>query len=163
LPYVAFITAYQFRRLANALELDPRALGAPPFVWGILLAVGLFVSILLHELAHVAVARRSGAVVHAITLLMLGGVTEIRREGRPEREALMALAGPLASFAIALVSYLFRRFVPLPPGIAIALTVFAGTNLVLGVFNLLPAFPMDGGRVLRGLLVRPLGWRRATH
>jgi Zn-dependent protease/predicted transcriptional regulator len=163
LPYAAYVTTYQFTNLAHALGFDPRALGAPPFVWGIILSVGLFISILLHELAHAAIARRSGAVVRSITLMMLGGVSELRQDVRPEREALMAFAGPLASFVIALVSYLFQRFVPLPPGVAIALLVFAGTNLVLGVFNLLPAFPMDGGRVLRGLLVRPLGRSRATR
>jgi Zn-dependent protease/predicted transcriptional regulator len=163
LPYAAFVTSYQFRSLAQALGVAPSALGAPPFVWGIILAVGLFISILLHELAHVAIARRSGAVVRAITLMMLGGVSELSRDVRPEREALMAFAGPLASFILALVSYLFQRFVPLPTGIEIALFVFAWTNLVVAIFNLLPAFPMDGGRVLRGLLVKPLGFRRATR
>lgn len=163
LPYAAFVTSYQFRSFAHALGFDPGDLGAPPLVWGIILAVGLFMAIFLHELAHTAVARRSGAVVRSITLMMLGGVSELCREVRPEREALMAFAGPLASFAIAFVSYLFQRFVPLPPGVAIALLVFAWTNLVLAIFNLLPAFPMDGGRVLRGLLVKPLGWSRATR
>jgi Zn-dependent protease/predicted transcriptional regulator len=163
LPYAAFAATYQFQSIAAAAGIDPRSLGAPPFVWGILLAIGLFVSILLHELAHTAVARRSGAVVQAITLMMLGGVSELKRDVRPEREALMAFVGPLASFGVALVSYLLYRFVALPPGLGIALFVFAMINLALGLFNLLPAFPMDGGRVLRGLLVKPLGPYRATR
>jgi len=163
LPYAAFVASYQFQSIAAAAGIDPRSLGAPPLVWGIILAIGLFVSILLHELAHTAVARRSGAVVQSITLMMLGGVSELKRDVRPEREALMAFAGPLASFAIALVSYAVYRFVPLSPGLSIALFVFALTNLTLGIFNLLPAFPMDGGRVLRGLLVKPLGPERATR
>jgi Zn-dependent protease/predicted transcriptional regulator len=163
LPYAAFVTAHQFTAFVSAVGVAPEAVGAPPIVWGIILAVGLFVAIFLHELAHTVIARRSGAVVQSITLMMLGGVSELKRDVRPEREALMAFAGPLASFGIALVSYLAYRFAPLPPGPAIALFSFAATNLVLGVFNLLPAFPMDGGRVLRGVLVRPLGERRATR
>jgi Zn-dependent protease/CBS domain-containing protein len=163
LPYAAFVASHQWRALALTLGFDPSNLGAPPIVWGVMLAVGLFVSVLLHELAHTAVARRSGASVRSITLMMLGGVSELQKDVRPEREALMAFAGPLASFAIAVASFLFARLVPLPPGVAVALLVFAGTNLLLGVFNLLPAFPMDGGRVLRGLLVKRLGRSRATR
>lgn len=163
LPYAAFVTSRQFRSIAIAAGFAPESLGAPPFVWGLILAVGLFVGIFLHELAHTAVARRSGGSVQSITLMMLGGVSELERDVRPDREAWMALAGPLASFGIAIVSYLVFRFLPLPPGVSVAIFVFAMTNLVLGVFNLLPAFPMDGGRVLRGLLVKPLGPARATR
>src|SRR5262249_4422705 len=129
LPYVAFVTAYQFSALANALGIPRSALSVPPLAWGIILAVGLFVSILVHELAHVAVARRSGVAVRSITLMMLGGVSELERDVRPEREAWMALAGPVASFGIALVSYLFYYFVALPPGLRVALFIFAMTNL----------------------------------
>jgi len=163
LPYAAYVTSYQFANIANAAGIDPHELAAPPFVWGIFLAIGLFVSIFLHELAHTAVARRSGARVQAITLMMLGGVSELKQDVRPEREAFMAFAGPLISLAIALVSYLLFYFIAFPPGLGIALFVFSLTNLGLGLFNLLPAFPMDGGRVLRGLLVKPLGPHRATR
>ena len=83
LPYAAFVASYQFQSIAAAAGIDPRSLGAPPLVWGILLAIGLFVGILLHELAHTAVARRSGAVVQSITLMMLGGVSELKRDVRP--------------------------------------------------------------------------------
>jgi Zn-dependent protease/CBS domain-containing protein len=142
----------------------PNAAGmaVPPIVWGIVLAVGLFVSVLLHELAHAVVALRSGARVHSITLMMLGGVTRMETDVRPEREAWMAFAGPLMSFAIAAVSFALYRLLPLPAGPSAALEVFAVTNAILGVFNLLPAFPMDGGRVLRGLLAPRFGSDRAT-
>jgi Zn-dependent protease/CBS domain-containing protein len=122
-----------------------------------------FVSVLLHELAHAAVARRSGARIHSITLMMLGGVTRMRDEVPADREAWMAFAGPLMSFVIAGLSYLFYRFAPIPPDAIVAAAAFALINLVIAVFNLLPAFPMDGGRVLRGLLIPRLGRVRATR
>jgi Zn-dependent protease/CBS domain-containing protein len=163
LPYVVFVATYQFGAIATMLDVPRDALRVPPLAWGILLAVGLFVSILLHELAHAAVALRSGAAVHSITLMMLGGVSRLREDVRPEREAWMAFAGPLTSFGIAAVSYALYWFVPLPPGPTVATLVFAWANFILGAFNLLPAFPMDGGRVLRGLLVRRTGRARATR
>jgi Zn-dependent protease len=164
LPYVAFVSSRQFVAFATATaSVGPNELTIPPLVWGVILALGLFVSVLLHELAHALVALRSGGRVHSITLMMLGGVTRMESDVRPEREAWMAFAGPLTSFAIALVSFLAFRLVPLPPGPTVALSVFAATNAVLGGFNLLPAFPMDGGRVLRALLAPRVGLDRATR
>ena len=94
--------------------------------------------------------------------MMLGGVSIIEGELPPLEEAWMAFAGPLASFGIALVSWALYRLLPLPGELSAALVAFASTNAVLGVFNLLPAFPMDGGRVVRGLLAGRLGRERAT-
>lgn len=163
LPYLAFVTSYQYATIAKALGVPPGEFVVPPLVWGAILAVGLFVSVLLHELAHAFVAIRRGGHVQSITLMMLGGVTRIDREVPPEKEAWMAFAGPLMSLAIALVSYVAARALPLGPGLVVALVSFAAMNLVLAVFNLLPAFPMDGGRVLRGLLTPRLGLPRATR
>jgi Zn-dependent protease/predicted transcriptional regulator len=163
LPFLVYAGAYQFLAVARWAGIPREDLGLPPALWGLLLALGLLVSIVLHELAHALVGRRSGAKIRSITLMMLGGVTRMETETRPEREAWMALVGPLTSIALALVAYAVYRFAPLPDGVLAALLVFAGMNLVLGGFNLLPAFPMDGGRVLRGLLARRLGRRRATH
>ena len=162
LPYVAFIATRQYRYLAGVLGVAPDQLGLPPVVWGVLLAVGLFVAVLAHELAHSLVALRNGARVRSITLMMLGGVSLIEDELPPLKEAWMAFVGPLASFGIAAVSYAAYRLVPLPVGVDVALVAFAFTNALLGVFNLLPAFPMDGGRIVRGLLAGRLGQQRAT-
>jgi Zn-dependent protease len=162
LPYVAFVTTRQFGMISASLGVERAELVLPPWVWGALLAVGLFVSIVIHELAHSLVAVRNGARVRSITLMMLGGVSMIEGELPPGKEAWMAFAGPLASFGIAGVSWAVYRFAPLPEEVLAALVAFAGTNALLGVFNLLPAFPMDGGRVLRGLLSRSLGKERAT-
>ena len=162
-PYVAFIATRQFSTIIADLDLPTGAVHLPPFGWGLLLAIALFVSILLHELAHSVVARRQGSEVQSITLMALGGVTRMRGEVRPEHEALMAFVGPLTSLGLALLSYGVYALVPLPPEIGVALLIIAWMNLALGVFNLLPAFPMDGGRVLRGLLVKRVGAARATR
>src|SRR5262249_45095605 len=108
-------------------------------------------------------ALRNGVRVRAITLMMLGGVSQMEDDIRPEREAWMAFAGPLTSFGLAVASYAIYRLLPLPAELAIAFFMFAAINGVLGAFNLLPAFPMDGGRVLRGLLSKRLGPDRATR
>ncbi|XYH96844.1 site-2 protease family protein [Sorangium sp. So ce1128] len=162
LPYVAYAAASQFSVVASSLGISREALRLPPLAWGGILAVGLFVAILAHELAHSFVALRNGVRVRAITLMMLGGVSQIERDD-PEHEAWMAFAGPLMSFGIALGSYAAYRLLPAPAEVGAALLAFAITNAIIGAFNLLPAFPMDGGRVLRGLLLRRLGAARATR
>ncbi|WP_437936840.1 site-2 protease family protein [Sorangium sp. So ce341] len=162
LPYLAYVAASQFTFIAASLEIPREALRLPPLAWGAILAVGLFVAVLAHELAHALVALKNGIRVRAITLMMLGGVSQIERDD-PEHEAWMAFAGPLMSFGIALGSYAAYRLLPAPAEVGVALLAFAITNAILGVFNLLPAFPMDGGRVLRGLLHRRLGRARATR
>ena len=111
----------------------------------------LFVSVTLHEVAHSLVARSHGLPVRSITLFALGGISSIEREPRsPGLEFWMALVGPLASLLIgatvwivALVTFSAHTFLT-------ALLIYLGvTNVIVGVFNLLPAFPLDGGRMLR--------------
>ncbi|WP_437287031.1 site-2 protease family protein [Sorangium sp. So ce406] len=162
LPYVAYVAASQFSLIASSLEIPLESLRLPPLAWGAILAVGLFVAVLAHELAHSFVALRNGVRVRSITLMMLGGVSLMERDD-PEHEAWMAFAGPLMSFGIALGSYGAYRLLPGPAEVRAALLAFALTNAIIGAFNLLPAFPMDGGRVLRGLLRRRLGPVRATR
>jgi Zn-dependent protease/CBS domain-containing protein len=163
LPYLAFVASSQFSALAAAAGLPRSDFRLPPLAWGSIMAVGLFIAILIHELAHSIIALRNGVHVRAITLMMLGGVSQMEDDIRPEREAWMAFAGPLTSFALGLASYAIYRLLPLPAELAIAFLMFAAINGVLGAFNLLPAFPMDGGRVLRGLLSKRLGAERATR
>jgi Zn-dependent protease len=162
LPYVAYLAMRQLDYVASLLGVPMDAFRVPPLVWGVVLAVGLFVAVLVHELAHSLVAVKSGARVRSITLMMLGGVSLIEGDLPPGREAWMAFAGPLASFVIAGLSYALYDLASLPAEASAAVLAFAMTNAVLGVFNLLPAFPMDGGRVVRGLLARWIGKERAT-
>ncbi|WP_185052925.1 site-2 protease family protein [Thermocatellispora tengchongensis] len=114
-------------------------------------AVLLYVSVLLHELAHCVVAKSYGLPVRRITLYLLGGVSEIEREpDSPGKEFLVAFAGPLLSLALAAAGFLLDVFVIPDDGILGVLTwQLWVANLIVGVFNLLPGLPLDGGRMLR--------------
>jgi Zn-dependent protease len=165
LPYIAVVFSGYFARVASVADVSPERIHVPPLFWGALLAIGLFASIALHELAHTMVAIRNGGKVRDITLMLIGGVSSIERMPRSWKlEATMAAAGPLASFAIAAVLLAINALIPhTAADPRMGLFYLANANLVLGVFNLLPAFPMDGGRVLRGLLESRLGHTRATR
>lgn len=137
-------------------DLLPGAGAAMLVLAGLVGMLGLFGSLLLHELSHAVVARRSGIRVRSITLFLFGGVAEMASEPPSAgAEARVALAGPLASLALAAAAYgLWGAAVFLgagPLGAAVLLYL-ALANLVLAVFNMLPAFPLDGGRVLRAFL-----------
>jgi Zn-dependent protease len=123
---------------------------------GIAAAALFFVSLVTHELAHSLVARRNGVTVRAITLWMFGGVSELETEtSAPREELTMAVAGPATSFGLAAAfSALAACAAALSlPALAVgALWWLALINAGLGLFNLLPAYPMDGGRVLRAIL-----------
>jgi stage IV sporulation protein FB len=157
-------------------------LGVQGAAFGVLVTLILFAIVLLHELGHSFAALYYGIPVKRIVLLPIGGVAELARlPNRPSQELVVALAGPAVNvvlavvlFAIALVTPLgasidqgrfmsvFSRGALANPGEAIFQYVFAA-NLGLLLFNLVPAFPLDGGRVLRALLAMPLGQTRATR
>jgi Zn-dependent protease/predicted transcriptional regulator len=133
---------------------------APATYWsmGVVAALGLFASIILHELAHAVVARRHGLPIRGITLFVFGGVAEM--EGEPDRpgvEFQVAIAGPIASFVIGLgCGLLVQAAAAAGAGVAIVgvIAYLAMINVILAVFNLVPAFPLDGGRMLRAALWR---------
>lgn len=163
IPYLAFELARGARAVAAQAEIPLVASSGLLFAWGFLLAVAIFVSIFLHELAHVVVAQRAGGKVRAITLMLLGGVSEIERMPSGGPEAKMAIVGPLASLWLGLLGLLaFFAVGATTPLLRLFLYYLAITNLVIGLFNLLPAFPLDGGRVLRALLRNKIGQVRAT-
>ncbi len=127
----------------------------PVATWGAALAAALllFGSVLAHELGHSLVARSQGIPVRGITLFLLGGVASLERDpDTPGREAWMAIAGPLVSVAIAAGSLGLALVLPGPEQLVAVLFYLGLANAVLVVFNLLPGFPLDGGRVLRALL-----------
>jgi CBS domain-containing protein len=117
-------------------------------------------------MAHVIYALRTGGQVRSITLMIVGGVSEVTELPRRHRdEVLMALAGPLTSVGLGVLLLVTQALLPESPTFSprFAVSYLGGLNLFLGVFNLVPAFPMDGGRILRGLLAGRMGMVRATR
>jgi Zn-dependent protease len=139
---------------------------AEPLV-GLFVILTAFVSVLLHELGHSLVARRFGIKVLDISFWPLGGMarmSEIPEE--PRVEGWVAIAGPAVNFALvalAAPALVFALATDAPPLLQSALQAFVAINVMLGVFNLVPAFPMDGGRILRALLARKMNYVRATE
>ncbi|MFO8084502.1 MAG: site-2 protease family protein [Desulfobacterales bacterium] len=126
------------------------------WIMGILGAIGLFLSIVAHEFCHSLVARRSGMTMKGITLFIFGGVAEMGDEPPGAKEEFyIAVVGPLSSFAIAFIFYGLNRIgdtIGWPIALNGVLAYLAMINLLLAIFNLVPAFPLDGGRILRAAL-----------
>ena len=170
LPLFAWLIGSQVPAYAELLSglgivLDPEPLtrGATPWVLGAAGALGLFGSVLIHELGHALTARAYGVKTLRITLWCLGGVAQLddlpRKRGA---EAVVAIVGPITSALLSLILAALLRLDAVAGGLAFVVSYLAITNAGLALFNLLPALPLDGGRVLRSLLVFPLGEARAT-
>ena len=157
---LAFLGFY-FWRASNNIEAT---------LQGLAFIVALFGCVVLHELGHALTARRYGIKTRDITLLPIGGIARMERmPEKPMQELWVALAGPAVNVVIAVVLMVglaaTGSFTPIEEISAISGSFWQRlimVNLILVVFNLLPAFPMDGGRVLRALLAMRLGRRRAT-
>ncbi|PYU29781.1 MAG: protease [Acidobacteria bacterium] len=134
------------------------------WLMGLATAVMLFVSVLIHELGHSLVAQRLGMSVPRITLFIFGGVSQIAAEPRSAgAEFAMAVVGPLVSLGLAAVFWGLEPLVAFSSPLLALTKYLAYLNLVLGVFNLVPGFPLDGGRVLRAIIWRFTGnYQRAT-
>jgi len=124
----------------------------------VITVIFVFISVLIHEMSHSLVARRKGTSVEKITLFLFGGMAQIEKEPEtPYSELIMAIAGPAASFVVAAifgVIWFFTKniaFVREPVG------YLAIINTVLGVFNILPGYPLDGGRILRSIIWKTTG------
>ena len=160
LLFLAWIFAAEYASAGTAAAWD-----------GLLFMVMLFVCVLLHEFGHIFTARAFGVQTPYVTLLPIGGVAQLERiPEEPWQEFLIAIAGPLVNVFITVV-LLVGFGAALQPSAATAVdnmaiplvNRLAAVNLFLAVFNMIPAFPMDGGRVLRALLASRFGYVRATE
>lgn len=137
---------------------------------GLVLTLAVFATVVLHELGHALMARRFGIATRSIVLLPIGGVASLERmPEKPGQELLVAIAGPAVNVVLAVIFAIAVRLtaptaMPAPTSMetATVLQQLFLVNVSLAVFNLVPAFPMDGGRALRALLTFRLGRERAT-
>ena len=144
--------------------------GPAGIFWSTALLLAFFTCVVLHELGHSLTARRFGVGVRRILLMPIGGMAEFDAIPRqPGREFLITIAGPAVNFAIAgILWFAIDSSASLPPGdLPASLTEFGWFlltwNIYMGLFNLVPVFPMDGGRILRALLATRLPYVRATY
>ena len=173
LPILAYLigSGNQIAVYADIIEglapvtIDASELAGQRWTVGILAALGLFVSVGIHELGHSWVAMRYGIQVESITLWILGGLASFTQMPKEwNREFWIAIAGPITSFLVAGVCLAGLSVVPVSaPVVVFVVGWLAVTNVVLAVFNLLPAFPMDGGRILRAVLASWLSYTTATR
>ena len=159
--HVALVVFLALSALSNAL-----AAGWQGMLYGLLYAIGLFASVVLHEIGHSLVARAKGARILEILLLPIGGMARLgAMPRRPVDEIQIALAGPAVSFALGVGGW--WGLAPLAgafnPYLQLAIAELSLTNFMLFLFNLIPSFPMDGGRVFRAVLTPRLGRFRATR
>ncbi|WOF15553.1 CBS domain-containing protein [Methanoplanus sp. FWC-SCC4] len=181
IPLFTFIVGYQIEytilflegvfNLAQPIDTSLITRGFVPYSLGLIVTLSLFAGVLLHELSHSIVAKKNGMKVKSITLLILGGIAAID-EGKspdPKVELPMAIAGPVASLIIGLISgflaYASYNYISAPAFAGLLFYVFgylSFLNIILFLFNLIPAFPMDGGRVLRAILARKMPMYKAT-
>jgi Zn-dependent protease/CBS domain-containing protein len=157
--------------LAWIFAVDYIAGGAQAAWSGLLFIVLLFLCVLLHEFGHIFMARRFGVRTPDVILLPIGGVSRLERiPEQPSEEFLIAIAGPAVNVVIAVLLMLVGganlsadHLAALESANVSMIDRLAAVNLFLAVFNLIPAFPMDGGRVLRALLATRFGYVRATE
>ncbi|HEX7004488.1 MAG TPA: site-2 protease family protein [Trueperaceae bacterium] len=172
LPLFAWLIAHQ---LPGYLDLLGRAGfdvaggstllgGVTPYLLGLMAAIGLFTGVVIHELGHAVVARLYDVEVKEITLWFLGGVAQFDELPRQRgAEALVGIAGPITSLVLAALCWLAWQYLPMGPGGLFIFSYLTLTNLALALFNLLPALPLDGGRILRSLLALWIPYLRATR
>jgi Zn-dependent protease/CBS domain-containing protein len=179
IPLFAWIIGAQIGLTISLIEslfhvqIDPTLIveGYNPYILGAIITLGLFVGVFVHEMAHSILAKREGIKINSITLLIFGGISSMEEQTPdPRIELPMALAGPLTSLGVGLLCLAIMEFfsfagasLPVAGVIVFTFGYLGLLNIFLFAFNLLPAFPMDGGRVLRAWLARRMPLNRATR
>lgn len=129
-----------------------------PWILGLVAALLLFASVLAHELGHSFVAIRQGIEVKSITLFLFGGLASLERESKTPGEAFwVAIAGPAVSFMLFVLFSVVALTTPVTGPVAAILGLLASINLMLGLFNLIPGLPLDGGNILKSLVWKITG------
>jgi Zn-dependent protease len=166
LPFFAWAFGSNIIYLTENTDIARRELLLNPYLLGFIMAVMLFVSILLHELAHSLVARTKDVETTDITLMLFGGLANIEEISKdPKDEIKIAASGPLTSLAIGLIGVFVGSFAPnfIFEDLRLVILYTGQLNIFLAIFNLLPAFPSDGGRILRAVIAQHTSFRRATE
>lgn len=166
LPFFAWAFGSNIIYLTENTDIARRELLFNPYLLGLIMAVMLFISILIHELAHSLVARTKDVETTDITLMLFGGLANIEEISKdPKDEVKIAASGPLTSLALGLIFIFVASFAPsfLLEDIRLVILYTGQLNIFLAIFNLLPAFPSDGGRILRALIAQHTSFRRATE
>ncbi len=179
IPFFAWIIGSQIILTANLISdlfkipIDTTliAAGFTPYILGTVVALGLFFGVFIHEMAHSMLAKNRGIKINSITLLIFGGISSMEEQTPdPKVELPMALVGPLTSLAVGIICigimFLCDAVITSAPlaGLFVFTFGYLGLlNVFLFGFNLLPAFPMDGGRVLRAWLARGMPLNKATR
>jgi len=179
IPFFAWIIGSQILLTAELIEqtfniaINKTLIisGYTPYILGTIVALGLFLGVFIHEMAHSVLAKGKGIKINSITLLIFGGISSMEEQTPdPRVELPMALVGPLTSLAVGIICigimYLGDAVIQNLPAAGVFVFIFGYLgllNVFLFAFNLLPAFPMDGGRVLRAWLARGMPLNRATR
>jgi len=179
IPFFAWIIGSQIILTADlisnffSIAIDTSLItgGATPYILGTVVALGLFFGVFIHEMAHSVLAKKKGIKINSITLLIFGGISSMEEQTPdPKVELPMALVGPITSLAVGIICiaimYLCDAVIAEGPlaGLFVFTFGYLGLlNIFLFGFNLLPAFPMDGGRVLRAWLARGMPLNKATR
>ena len=162
--FIAWSIGSQVFQIAELVGVDPATIskGIQSYLIGIIIAVGLFFSVFLHEMAHSLVARSIGIKIEEITLWIFGGVSNMEEiPHEPNLEIKISIVGPLTSLGIGVLFYVLGLF-PFNGALVFIFRYLGIINFILAGFNLLPAFPMDGGRVLRAILAKKYSYVSAT-
>ena len=151
--------------LVESLGRSPTELAYPTIASGICIAFGLFLSIIGHELGHALVAQKCGARVKSITIMLLGGITQIEEKSDlSAQEAFkIAVAGPLMNVILGIVCFVIARSADQFLDLLLVFAILGSANLFIAAFNLIPAFPLDGGRILEALLWGIMGEPRGRR
>ncbi len=161
---IGWSVGYSVFQIAELIGVDPTGIsrGLESYVLGFAIAVGLFISVLIHELAHSFVGLKMGIEIREISLWLFGGVSDMEEIPKdPNSEIKLSVVGPLTSLVIGLGSYALGMFMWVPT-LVFFFAYLGFINVFLFAFNMIPAFPMDGGRILRAIFAKRYSYAKAT-